>query len=375
MENKTFPFYMKISSVLLMLCLLLWLLFVGKSILVPLFIAAIICIFLIKPCNFLESKGMHHAIAAIICMLAAIIIIGGIIYFISEQLIDFKQDLPVLEEHFNTALGNLQAYIQAHFHVSSINVQTSVENLRTKMLNSAPDLVGSTVSTVSTVIEYTVLVPIYTFLFLLYRNLIVRFLVACFKETHSEAVAAVLGKTKYVIRNYIFGLLIEMLIVAILLFIGFMIVGAKYALLMSFLVALLNLIPYLGVLTAAILCLVITATSGKLVTIVGVLIVVSIVHLIDSNILLPKVVGSKVKINALVTIVGVIIGNQIWGIPGMFLAVPMMAFLKVFFDGVDDLKPWGILLGEDLSRPHKPRSLRIKIKKKMKAPPTSTKKS
>jgi len=365
MEQKTFPFYMKISSVLLMICLLLWLLFIGKSILVPLFIAAILCIFLIKPCNYLERKGMHHAIAAILCMLASIIIMGAIIYFISEQLIDFKEDLPILEQHFTTALGNLQIYLQQHFHISSINLQQSVENLRTKVLNSAPALVGSTVSTVSTVIEYTVLVPIYTFLFLLYRNLIVRFLIACFKETHSDAVAAVLAKTKYVIRNYIFGLLIEMLIVAIMLFIGFMIVGAKYALLMSFLVALLNLIPYLGIFTAAILCLIITATSGKLVTILGVLIVVSIVHLIDSNILLPKVVGSKVKINALVTIVGVIIGNQIWGIPGMFLAVPMMAFLKVFFDGVEDLKPWGILLGEDTSRPHKPRKLKLKIKKKM----------
>lgn len=121
---------MKISSVLLMVCLLLWLLFVGKTILVPLFIAAIICIFLIKPCNYLESKGMHHAIAAIICMLAAIILISAIIYFISEQLIDFKQDLPILEQHFNTALGNLQAYIQTHFHVSSINLQTSVEKDR-----------------------------------------------------------------------------------------------------------------------------------------------------------------------------------------------------------------------------------------------------
>ena len=366
MENRPLPFYVKISSVLLMICLLLWLLFIGKAILVPLFIAAIICIFMIKPCNYLEKRGMHHAIAAIICMLAGIFIVGAIFYFISEQLIDFKKDLPVLEQHLNTALGKLQDYIQARFHVSSINFQQSLENLRSKVLNSAPDLVGSTFSTVSTVVEYTVLVPIYTFLFLLYRNLIVRFLVACFKETHSQAVAAILGKTKYVIRNYIFGLLIEMLIVAILLFIGFMIIGAKYALLMACMVALLNLIPYLGVLTAAIICLVITATSGQLVTLIGVLIIISIVHLIDSNILLPKIVGSKVKINALVTIVGVIIGNQIWGIPGMFLAVPMMAFLKVFFDGVEELKPWGILLGEDDSRPHKKRSLKIKLKKKAK---------
>lgn len=364
MENKTVPFYQKASNVLLMVTLILLLLYVGKGILVPLFIAAIICIFLIGPCNYLEKKGIHHAIAAIICMVAAIFLISAIFYFISEQLIDFKEDLPVLGANFNTAITHLQTYIQTHFHISSVNIQNSLENLKSKVLSSAPSLVGSTFSTLSTIIEYAVLVPIYTFLFLLYRNLIVRFLIACFKEHHSDAVAAILGKTKYVIRNYIFGLLIEMVIVAVLLFIGFMIVGAKYAILMAFLGAILNLIPYLGVFTAAILCLIITATSGQVVTIIGVFIVISVVHLIDSNILLPKVVGSKVKINALVTLVGVIIGNLIWGIPGMFLAVPIMAFLKVFFDGVDDLKPWGILLGEDTSRPHKPRSLKIKIKKK-----------
>lgn len=371
MEKKSFPFYMKASSVLLMITLILVLLFVGKSILVPLFIAAIICIFLIGPCNYLERKGIHHAIAAIICMLSAIIVISAIFYFISEQLIDFREDLPILGAHLNTALTRMQTYIQEHFHVSSVSIQSTFDNIRSKVLNSAPALVGTTFSTVSTLVEYMVLVPIYTFLFLLYRNLIVRFLVACFKENHSEAVAAVLGKTKYVIRNYIFGLLIEMLIVAVMLFIGFIIVGAKYAILMAFLCALLNLIPYLGVFTAAILCMIITATSGQVVTIVGVLVVISIVHLVDSNLLLPKVVGSKVKINALVTIVGVIIGNQVWGIPGMFLAVPIMAFLKVFFDGVEDLKPWGILLGEDTSKPHKPRNLKLKIKKKNQ-PPTGT---
>ncbi len=365
MENNSKPYYLKLSSTLITITLLLLLLYVGRNVLIPLFFASIFCIFLIKPCNYLERKGVHHAIAAIICMLLSIIVMGTIIYFISTQIVAFKNDLPTLSNNLNKASDNLQTYVQQHFHISYSKIHNSLQNLREKALASAPSIVGSTFATLSGIIEYLVLIPIYTFLMLLYRNLIVRFLLASFSETHSEAVAAILGKTKFVIRNYIFGLLIEMLTVAVLSFIGYMIVGSEYAILLAFLIAILNLIPYLGVLTAAIISVIITASSSNPVVIIGVLIVIAIVHLVDSNILLPKIVGSKVKINAFVTIVGVVVGSELWGIPGMFLAVPMMAILKVLFDGVEELKPWGILLGEDLERPTKQerKILRIKIKK------------
>jgi putative permease len=71
-----------------------------------------------------------------------------------------------------------------------------------------------------------------------------------------------------------------------------------------------------------------------------------ITHLVDSNILLPAVVGSKVKINPLITVLGVVLGEMIWGVSGMFLSIPVIAVLKIIFDRIDSLKPWGILLGE-----------------------------
>ncbi|WP_197492223.1 AI-2E family transporter [Arachidicoccus ginsenosidimutans] len=362
MDNNSNPFYLKLSSSLITITLLLVLLYVGRSVLTPLFFAAIFCIFLIAPCNFLERHGVHHAIAAIICMLLAIVITATIIYFISAQIISFKEDLPALTKNLNKASDNVQLYMQEHFHVTPGKLNTSLENIRTKALASAPEILGSTFSTLSGILEYAVLIPIYTFLLLLYRRLVVRFIIACFSEVNLEAVAAVLGRTKYVIRSYIFGLLIEMLLVALMTFIGLLIVGSKYALLLAFIVSVLNLIPYLGVLTAAIISIIITASSSEPVVVAGVLIVIVVVHLIDSNILLPKVVGSKVRINALVTIVGVIIGSELWGIPGMFLAVPVMAIMKVLFDGVDELKPWGILLGEDVDYQKKNRLKAIKTR-------------
>jgi predicted PurR-regulated permease PerM len=73
-----------------------------------------------------------------------------------------------------------------------------------------------------------------------------------------------------------------------------------------------------------------------------------IIQFIDNNILVPRIVSSKVQINALMSIIVVLLGNQLWGIPGMFLSIPFVAVLKIIFDRIDNLKPWGKLLGDNI---------------------------
>jgi predicted PurR-regulated permease PerM len=138
-----------------------------------------------------------------------------------------------------------------------------------------------------------------------------------------------------------------MAIVAFLNCTLFFIIGVKYALLLGVIAAMLNLIPYLGIFSALVLSVLITFTTNTPTVVLELAIAMVCVHLVDSNILLPRVVGSKVRINALATILGVVVGSMLWGIPGMFLAVPIVAILKVIFDGVTSLEPWGILLGDD----------------------------
>ena len=70
-------------------------------------------------------------------------------------------------------------------------------------------------------------------------------------------------------------------------------------------------------------------------------------HLIDSNILLPVIVGSKVRINAFITLIGVVVGEMIWGISGMFLSIPVIAITKIIFDRIESLKAWGMLMGHE----------------------------
>jgi predicted PurR-regulated permease PerM len=157
------------------------------------------------------------------------------------------------------------------------------------------------------------------------------------------------------------GLIIEMGIVAAINSAGFIILGIKYAVFLGVLSAILNMIPYIGMLIASVFCMLITLTTSTHITdIVWVLVILTIVQFIDNNIIMPKVVSSKVKINALITILGVLIGGALAGVSGMFLSIPGIAILKVIFDRVEGLKPWGLLLGDDVTD-RKKSSLYLKL--------------
>jgi len=146
------------------------------------------------------------------------------------------------------------------------------------------------------------------------------------------------------------GLIIEMGIVAAINSAGFFILGIRYAIFLGVLAAILNMIPYIGMLIASIICMLITLTSStELTDIFGVLGILTVVQFIDNNIIMPRVVSSKVKINALITILGVLVGGALAGISGMFLSIPAIAILKVIFDRIDNMKPWGMLLGDEIT--------------------------
>jgi len=72
------------------------------------------------------------------------------------------------------------------------------------------------------------------------------------------------------------------------------------------------------------------------------------IQIIDNDYIVPKIVASRVKLNALFSIIIVLVGNALWGIPGMFLSIPLLAIVKVIFDHIDSLKPWGFLLGDTM---------------------------
>jgi predicted PurR-regulated permease PerM len=193
------------------------------------------------------------------------------------------------------------------------------------------------------------LIPVYIFLILFYEPLLLDFIRKLFGEDNKSQVSEIVTKTKSVIQRYLIGLLIEALIVAIMEIAALLVLGIDYAILLGIIGALLNVIPYLGGLVAVALPMMIAlATKDSAWYAVYVLVTYYIIQLIDNNYIVPKIVASKVKINALFSIIVVIAGNALWGIPGMFLSIPLLAIVKLIFDHVEPLKPWGFLLGDTM---------------------------
>jgi predicted PurR-regulated permease PerM len=350
MQVKQYPFYIKSTVILLGLILLTYALVNLQDILVPLAFAVIFAILLNPLVNRLRKANISNPLSIAIVMLLAIVILGGLLYFLSSQIAGFGDNLPLLKSKFSSILDQLQQWLQARFGLA-IDKQVQMVN---EALNSSKGLVGKTVGTALGTLSLVFLLPVYIFLILFYKSLILNFLYKVYAEENQEKVGAVLNQTKTAIQSYMVGLLLEALIIAILNSIALLILGVDYAILLGVIGALLNMIPYIGGLIAiALPILVATITKDGYSTQLGILIAYMVIQFIDNNFLVPKIVSSKVQINALISIVVVLLGGALWGVSGMFLSIPAVAILKIIFDRIDDLKPWGKLLGDEVpTKPH-----------------------
>ena len=116
---------------------------------------------------------------------------------------------------------------------------------------------------------------------------------------------------------------------------------------LAIITGILNILPYIGIFIALLIGALITFATSGISHVLFIVIAIVVIHAIDGNIIMPRVVGSKVKINSLIVIIGLVVGEMLWGLAGMFLTIPVLAILKIIFDRVEGLQSWGFLMGED----------------------------
>ncbi len=349
---RSTPFTIRLAAVLVSIISIGYLVIAGKEVLSPLVFSCLFSILLSPFANWLQNKCyLPRSIASMIAVLLLLMAVGALLFLVGSKLSGLGSDWPLFKEQLGNSVDTAQEWISKRFHINEVKQLNYVHTATGKLLDSGTVMIGATLISLSSMLLFLVFTFIYTFLFLVYRTLIMKFLVAVFLEENAGVVHDIVEQVQYIIRKYIVGLLLEMTIVAVVVSVSFTIMGIKYAALLGIITGLFNLVPYIGIFTALLISTVITfataAVAGKVFLVIVTLI---IVHLVDSNVLLPLIVGSKVKINALVTVVGVVIGEMIWGITGMFLSIPVIAVMKIIFDRVESLKPWGLLLGDEVNK-------------------------
>ncbi|RZJ71036.1 AI-2E family transporter [Flavobacterium sp.] len=362
MANITqLPFNAKLAYTLLCVTLLLGLAYIAQDIIMPILLAMLFAILLRPVSRFFSHRlKFPHVIATMTSVVLMVVLILAIFILLSYQIADIANDWDKIKSNCVVHLNNLQGYLHETFNLS-MNEQKKMLNDATKdSISTGKELVGNTLMSFSDMVLNLILIPVYTFLFLLYRTHFLRFLAKLVPNDKRDVLEDILARVKVSVQSYIVGLMIEMVLVSVLTAGGYMIIGLEYAILLGILAGLLNLIPYIGITIAGVLAVVASITTNTDFSLVlGVVVINVVVQLLDNNLLVPLIVSSKVEINAFISIVGIIIGGAIGGISGMFLAIPLIAILKVIFDRIKPLEPWGYLFGDDLPKTYSWHKLRL----------------
>ncbi|MEO6175262.1 MAG: AI-2E family transporter [Flavobacterium circumlabens] len=354
------PFYVKLSLIVITLICFAFIFCIGKDIITPVLMAFLFAVLLLPVFTFLNTKlKFPRYLAAFLCVILFASFIIGILFFISYQVNDMANDFDTIKKNANAFIVDIHKFIKDHFNISIGEQKKYIDNVTKDSVKNGNATLGSAIISISDLLLDCTIIPIYTFLFLLYKDHFILFMVKLISKESHATLKNILSQIKVSINNYIVSLILEMIIVSVLTSLGLWIIGVKYFILLGLITGILNLIPYIGITAAGIITILASLTgSAETSMILSILIVNLIVQLIDNNLLVPLIINSKVEINAFVSIMGIIIGGAAAGISGMFLAIPLLAILKIIFDRIESLEPWGYLMGN-----HMPKRFIWRIKK------------
>lgn len=344
---NTLPLTVKRALELLGLVLAAIIIVAGKVIIMPLLFALFISVAILPLTKLFIKWKIPEPISIFLCILLLGCVAGLLIWLFYSQVNFLLDDYSTIQSNITKHLTTVGTWVNKTFGYSTSEQSRFFQQQSNKVLSSAGNYIKPAAGSISGVFLFFGLLPIYIYFILYYRSILLQFLLMWVQPKNHNRVEDIVSKTQHVTQRYLVGLVIQIGYLIILLWLLLMLFGISHALLIAILFAFLNLIPYLGALVGNILGILITlATSDHITDIIIVLAVIAVVQFLDNNILMPRIVGSQVKINALVSIVGLLAGGLLAGIPGMFLAMPVMAILRVIFDETTQFKKWAVLLGD-----------------------------
>jgi predicted PurR-regulated permease PerM len=349
MSTVRLPFYAKASLIFIGLISFIGTLYIGKSIIVPIIYSAILATVLSPLAIFLERKGLNRVWAIIISLMVMLIVLAMLGMFFYSQISMFTETFPKLVEKVTNALNRFVNWSSEHYNVSPRSLKNTIADMEAEVMNYGKSSIGATLSVFGEVVTLTLLIPVYIFMILFYEPLLLDFIRKLFGKSNQKEVESVMASTKFIIQKYLSALMLEAVIVATANSVALLVIGVEYAIVLGVMGAMINVIPYIGgIISIALPVVVAMATMPSASYSLIIIVVYLVIQFIDVHYIVPKIVASKVRLNALVSIIAVLTGGAIWGVPGMFLSIPLTAVVKVIFDHIEDLKPWGFLLGDTI---------------------------
>jgi predicted PurR-regulated permease PerM len=331
---------------LLLVFLLVAGLWYAKPFLVPLCFGALLAMLFLPLSRWLERKKIPRGLAILCCILLLLGILTLIVWLVSWQVTDLTSEVTGIEKRLREMGAELEEFISTHL---GIPVKQQEKLLQQQAANSAGDgLLLDIGSKLAGLLVDFIVCLVYIFLFMYYRSRIKQFILQLVPDRQQENAQQVIHDIQKVAQQYITGIGWMIGCLWIMYSIGFSIVGVKYALFFAILCGLLEIVPFIGNFTGNLLAvLMVIIQGGGTGMVIAVLVTYAVIQLLQSYLLEPLVVGAGVNINPLFTIIILVLGQLIWGIPGLVLAIPLLGIVKIICDHIEPLKPYGFLIGRD----------------------------
>jgi len=347
MKEIRHPYILRLAATLISIILIVLALYYLKVVIVPLLFSIIFAVMIFPFCMRLEKWGFSKGLAALTTIFIATIILGIIGYILLSQVSIFTEQIPQISTKMNLLINELRDFAAHKLSMKKTEVAGRIQEQLTQLQSSSDFMPASLLKVISAVLINIFLIPLYVFFLIYYRHFFIEFFYKVFQDADKELIDDTIQKMELIIKGYIFGQFLDILIIGTANAVVLYFIGIGYPIILGFLIATLCIIPYLGMIVGSLLAVLVafvtTDTSWQPLT--G-FIVLWVIHIIDSNLLTPMIIGHRVSLNPLVAIFVLFLFGELWGLPGLFLAIPLTAILKVIFDAVPGLHPYGFLLGE-----------------------------
>ncbi|RYZ96062.1 MAG: AI-2E family transporter [Sphingobacteriaceae bacterium] len=320
-------------------------LYFARDFLVPLAISSVLAMLFIGFSNYLERKGMNRGLSALFSVLTLLLAVGIILFLLSLRLSEFAEDFDVMKKKLTEMLLSLQKWVH-----TTVGITVKQQDEMLKQGQEASGNVGSMAAAVFAALMgmavNIVLGLVYMYLLLYNRSHIKKFFIKLVPNSVNDKTDMVIHESAQVAQKYLSGLGTMIAMLWVMYGIGFSVVGVENAIFFAILCGVLEIVPFIGNITGTTLTvLAVLVQGGNNSMIIGVICTYFVIQFIQTYIIEPLVVGEQVSINPLFTIMAIVLGELVWGIPGMILAIPMLGIVKIVCDNVPELKPYGFLIG------------------------------
>ncbi len=344
--SDSLPTWLQYIFVLIGIYLLFHILYLGQSIIIPLAFGALFAMLLDPMCSWLEQYKLGRIGSVLVSMLAFLLVIAGVLFLFSLQFLEFTDQIPEMTNRLKLYTDQFVRLLEQQLNIGQEQQIQYLNRGINNLIDRSGQFASTIISATTNIFTFLILLPIYTFFLLYYRDRLQTFMTKMADRHNFKDVQKIILDIRGVVQRYIIGMIAVILIMAILNTLGLLLVGLDHALFFGGFAAFLALIPYLGIIIGSIPPLLFALLMyDSLLYPVGVIAVFGLVQFLEGNFITPNVMSSQVSINPLVALLALLIGGQLWGIAGMILFIPMTGIAKVVCDHFEPLRPYGYLLG------------------------------